>query len=426
MSDQPLHPGEIVDGIFEIIRQLGSGAMGDVYEAYDQRLGRRIALKISRDGAGEFLIDEARTLAALRHPAIIHVFHRGTHRAREYFSMELIEGRSLADHLMHPDPLPIETCLDLLDAITDAVDYLHLNQLVHRDLKPANVMIGPEDRVILLDFGIAMQERAAGATDEIVGSMHYLAPEALRGEMEVGDAHLVDLYALGVLAYEILTRQVPFDDSTPEALALQHLERVAPRPSSLRDDIPPRLDHLIAALLSKQAADRPASMSVVRGQLRAIRRWTEEHQTAEPPAAVLIVDDDPDVRALLRACVAQASPTTMIDVAGSVDAALARLRTRAYDVILLDLQLGDGSGVDLVMEKQALDLSRDARMVVISSHDEPANRELLAGLGAHAFISKHAGLLDLEDAVADQLFRERRRSGETTPPRRRRRTSRGG
>ena len=267
--------GELLDGGYEIRSVLGSGGMGQVFEARDVGLNRIVAVKAGWSHIGvEALRREAQVLAAFRHPGLPLVHALGRHRGHEFMVMERLTGKTLSDVLAarRGQPLPIGECLELLDGICEALAPLHQSGLAHADLKPANVMIAPGGRVVLLDFGIARIEQLRVGGKRISGSPHYMAPEAIRGNVPVGAAHLVDLYALGVIAFVLATGAPPFDHTSPVELMLQHLHETTPRLSSRRADVPPALDELVAQLLAKDAGDRPADLDVTRGELRRIRQ----------------------------------------------------------------------------------------------------------------------------------------------------------
>ncbi len=402
-----LAPGELLEGVFEIKRRLGRGGMGEVYEAFDQRLARRVAIKVAWVRLGGGMQLEAQTLASLNHPGILRVHHMGTHRGLDYLVMELLPGESLEARLA-AGAVPIDECVRLLEAVCGALMHLHEHGIVHRDLKPGNIMLAPGDRVVLVDFGISGHGRLTGDQAVASGSPHYMAPESFGGEVRPGDAHLVDLYALGVVAFQLVTGRLPFEDGTPLDLARQHLEVIPPRASAFRERVPPRFDHMIAALMAKQPDDRPSSIQVVQAQIRALRRVLEDPPTAPPPRSVLIVDDDPAMCALLRACTEQAVPGVEIEIAGTGTKAIELASARSFDFIFLDLELPDVNGLEVCMHLHATSTITSAAVIVVSAHDDAQTRASMRRLGVSKFVSKRLGTLELEDTISDLLMRSRR------------------
>jgi serine/threonine-protein kinase len=266
-------PGQLIDGKYEIRSVLGSGGMGQVYEARDRGLNRLVALKAAwRSMSPEPLRREAQVLAAFRHPGLVTVHELGSDDGVEFLVMERLSGNTLADHLASAAPLPVDRCIDLLLGICAALAPLHQSGLAHGDLKPANIMLVPLDRVVLLDFGIARIEQLRSGSQRISGSPHYMAPEIIRGEVKTGQAHLVDLYAVGVIAYAMLVGAAPFDHPNPLELMMCHLHNAIPRVAESRRDIPAAVDQLVADLLAKDPADRPADVEALRAELLRFRK----------------------------------------------------------------------------------------------------------------------------------------------------------
>ena len=266
--------GELVDGKYEIRGVLGAGGMGQVFEARDVGLNRVVALKVAWSHIGaEPLRREAQVLAAFRHPGLPTVHALGQHDGHEFLVMERLSGQTLAERMAarRGAPLPVAECVEVLDGIAGALAPLHASGLAHADSKPANIMVVPGGRVVLLDFGIARIEQLRVGGKRISGSPHYMAPEAIRGAVRVGEAHLVDLYALGIIAFVLATGTPPFDHPSPVELMLQHLHEPTPRLAARRAEVPAALDGLVAQLLAKDAGDRPADLDTARSELRRIR-----------------------------------------------------------------------------------------------------------------------------------------------------------
>jgi eukaryotic-like serine/threonine-protein kinase len=267
--------GQILDGGYEIRGVLGSGGMGQVFEARDLGLNRLVAIKVAWSHIGaEPLRREAQVLAAFRHPGLAMVHALGRHQGSEFMVMERLTGSTLAELLAarRGQSLPVVECLELLESICDSLAPLHASGLAHADLKPANIMVAPGGRIVLLDFGIARIEQLRVGSKRISGSPHYMAPEAIRGAVPVGASHLVDLYALGIIAFVLATGAPPFDHPSPIELMLQHLHETTPRLAARRPDVPAPLDELVGQLLAKDASERPADIDVTRSELRRIRQ----------------------------------------------------------------------------------------------------------------------------------------------------------
>ncbi len=242
-------------GPYRILRELGQGGMGTVVLAEDTRLGRHVALKTvsgaqaGTSGGRAQLLDEARAAAALTHPAIAAVHDVIEHDGNIAIVFELVEGETLAARLAK-GPLPEEQAVAIAVQIADALAVAHGARVLHRDLKPSNIMLAPGGVVKILDFGIARfrpvghQAPADSHGDEgFMGTPGYVAPEQWTGKAVDERA---DLYALGVVLFEMLTGKRPFPEREPFTLALAAIDRIARRVSSLRPGVTPALDKLVA------------------------------------------------------------------------------------------------------------------------------------------------------------------------------------
>lgn len=276
LSDAPVLPlGTILGDSYELRSVLGGGGMAQVYSAYDSNLHRHVAVKVGRPGTPAVLHTEGSALAAIRHPAVVTVFHMGVHQGLEYLVMELIGGRSLRQWLdaqgTPPPGLPIDAAAPLLASIAEALEVVHAAGLSHRDLKPDNVMLAPGGRIVLTDFGLTKPEFDRQLEDGFSGSPDYMAPEVITGTVHRGGGHLVDLYALGIVAHEVLSGAPPFSRDHWARTLKAHVSEAPPDLRTLRPDVPDRLAELVLSLLEKEPERRPESAESVVWSLRALR-----------------------------------------------------------------------------------------------------------------------------------------------------------
>lgn len=244
---------------FQVVRVLGRGGMATVYYGWDVKLERPVAIKVIdaryRDNPAyaRRFINEAQAVAALRHENILQIHYADKEDGLYYFVMEYVRGPDLGQLLENytfagerMDPRDV---LRIARAIAAALDYAHARGVIHRDVKPANVLVVAEDgRVFLTDFGLAMNVEL-GTRGDVFGSPHYIAPEQARSSAEAVPES--DLYALGVMLYEMLAGVVPFDDPSPTTLALKHLNEEAPPPSRANPRLGAEVDRLFAKALAK-------------------------------------------------------------------------------------------------------------------------------------------------------------------------------
>src|SRR5262245_24729537 len=293
----PLSPGTRL-GTYEILGSLGAGGMGEVYRARDQRLGREVAVKVlpeavasSPDWLARFE-REARTVAGLNHPNIITLFSVEDEAGIRFLTMELIEGQTLKD-LITPGGLPLARILELAIPMADALAVAHDRGVVHRDLKPGNVMVTRENRIKILDFGLAKaaidpSSTSGGPFDmtveltmtdarEIVGTIPYMAPEQLRGDPVDPRS---DLFALGIILYELATGKRPFTGDTPSDVSASIL-RDTPEPlGRIRPDLPGDFERVVGACLEKIPRNRIRDAKDVCSELQALHHAVE-HGVAE-------------------------------------------------------------------------------------------------------------------------------------------------
>jgi beta-lactam-binding protein with PASTA domain len=285
-----IDPGTVIDGRYEVRSRIGTGGMGDVYLANDQLLGRQVAVKVlhHRFAEDQEFVErfrrEASAAASLSHPNVVAIFDRGEWDGTYYIAMEYLPGRSLKAVVRENGPLDPAAAIDVVIQILQAARFAHRRGVIHRDLKPHNVILDEEGRAKVTDFGIAR----AGASDmtltgSIMGTAQYLSPEQAQGHAVSASS---DIYAVGIVLYELLTGSVPFDGETAVTIALKQVSAVPPPPSTLvraaahgpgapaaapLRAIPPELDAVVLRALAKDPAERFASAEEFIAALEHVR-----------------------------------------------------------------------------------------------------------------------------------------------------------
>ena len=272
--------GVLLDGRYRVGAVLARGGMSTVYQGVDVRLDRPVAIKVMAPGlAGDpaFLQRferEARAAARLHHPGVVDVFDQGIDRSpagdHVFLVMELVSGGTLRDLLAERGALPVPLALSVVEPVLSALAVAHRAGLVHRDVKPENVLIGPGGAVKVADFGLvrAVAEASTTTGDVILGTVAYLSPE----QVATGAADSrSDVYATGVLLYELLTGRPPYTGDTALSVAYRHVNDDVPPPSSVLPDLPPRLDELVVGATRRDPARRPEDASAFLLELRRVR-----------------------------------------------------------------------------------------------------------------------------------------------------------
>ena len=273
--------GELIDGRYQLLRQVANGGMAAIYEAIDTRLDRKVAVKIMHshlaqdDAYVSRFIREAKAAAALSHPNIVAVQDQGWNQngvPAVFLVMELIEGHTLREYLNERGRFEIKDAINYLTPILSALSAAHALGIVHRDIKPENIMISNEGRVKVADFGLARGELIGSTmtaeSSVILGSVSYLSPEQV--QRGIADSRS-DVYAAGIVAYEMLIGDKPFTADSPIQIAYMHVNEEVPRLRSKRKDIPQELDELIARATAKNPDDRPRTASEFLDELAQIQ-----------------------------------------------------------------------------------------------------------------------------------------------------------
>ncbi|PRO65275.1 Stk1 family PASTA domain-containing Ser/Thr kinase [Alkalicoccus urumqiensis] len=267
--------GKRINERYKIIRPVGGGGMADVFLAEDLILNRHVAVKVLKEQFShddEFIRRfhrEAESAASLSHPNIVSLFDVGEENNVYYIVMQYVNGPTLKEYIKENGPLSSEESIRILKQIADALSHAHQNHLIHRDVKPQNILIGEDNNVLVTDFGIAraISDATITHTNSVLGSVHYLSPEQAKGGRITYQS---DLYALGILLYEMLTGQVPFQGDTAVSVALKHLQDPMPDIRTHVPDLPQSVVDLISKLTAKSPDDRYASAESLSWDLETV------------------------------------------------------------------------------------------------------------------------------------------------------------
>ncbi|MGN0317626.1 MAG: Stk1 family PASTA domain-containing Ser/Thr kinase [Lachnospira sp.] len=267
-----LRSGMFIADRYEIIEQIGTGGMADVYKAKCHKLNRYVAIKVLKSEFSEdknFVFNfraEAQSAAGLTHANIVNVYDVGDENGIYYIVMELVEGITLKKYIEKRGKIPYKEAVSIAIQIANGMDAAHKHHIIHRDIKPQNIIISKEGKVKVTDFGIAKAASTGTITSSsAMGSVHYISPEQARGGYSDEKS---DIYSLGVTIFEMLTGVVPFDGDTAVSVAVRHIQDQIPAPSELVNDIPISIDKIVLKCTQKRREQRYQSAAELIADLK--------------------------------------------------------------------------------------------------------------------------------------------------------------
>lgn len=290
-----IEPGFILNERYKLIKTLGEGGMANVYLAHDLILDRDVAVKVLRldlqndpDAARRFQ-REAMATSELVHPNIVSIYDVGESHGQQYLVMEYVEGTDLKKYIVEHFPIPYQRVIDIMSQILAAVQVAHDHNIIHRDLKPQNVLIDTEGNAKITDFGIAvaLADNSMTQTNSMLGSVHYLSPEQARGGMPTRQS---DIYALGIILFEMLTGTVPFEGESAVSIALKHFQADMPSVRSFDPRIPQAMENVVLKATAKNPLNRYTSADAMASDLKTSLSPARAHEAKY----VVPTDDDLD------------------------------------------------------------------------------------------------------------------------------------
>jgi serine/threonine protein kinase/beta-lactam-binding protein with PASTA domain len=359
--------GRLIDGRYQVRSRIARGGMATVYLATDLRLERRVAIKVMHDHLAEDsafkerFIQEARSAARLAHPNVVNVFDQGQDSDTAYLVMEYLPGINLRDLLKEHGKLTTEQTLDVMEAVLSGLSAAHKAGIVHRDLKPENVMLADDGRIKIGDFGLARAVSANTATGAaLLGTIAYLSPELVtRG---VADARS-DIYAVGIMMYEMLTGEQPYKGEQPMQIAYQHANDSVPTPSSKNSRVPAELDELVLWATAREPDERPRDARVMLDQLLATQTLLATAlpggigtagvqrtmvlptaMSADNSATTVLAPPSDDATVILRPTAQSSTGPVVAEGADELGARSKKRRTRGWWIFVLVVLLAAGAG----------------------------------------------------------------------------------
>ena len=273
----PLKIGSLVENRYRVTARIGHGGMAEVYEGNDIIGKKTVAIKLIRKDVMENPVNlirfknEATIAASLNHPNIVKVYNHGTIEGRPYIANEYVKGQTMKDMLDFRSAIPIAEAVSYMIQLTSALYYAHQHNIIHRDIKPQNIYVMPDGTIKLGDFGIAQTDASSQLTSkdsEIVGSVHYLAPEITSGKPATGQS---DIYSAGVTFFELITGHVPYIKNSAIDIAVAHVKEKFPSPKKYLPNCPKEIERIIFKCVKKNPAERYKTAKELHDDLVALK-----------------------------------------------------------------------------------------------------------------------------------------------------------
>ncbi len=400
--------GDVIDQKYRVVSILGEGGMGIVYRGRDERLEREVALKVirpswsSHGGVQGIFVSEARAMARVSHPNVVEIYDFGWTGQSPYFVMQFIEGVDLEGWLVRKDGLlAIDEALGLFDLICKGVAAIHESGTAHRDLKPSNVIIGKGFQVAVADLGLAQVLSAATGQGMRVGSPGFMAPEMIRGDAVPPQLlPRVDIYALGALAYELLTKTPAFDGETVDDLLDAQSSGAFRAVCEVRPELAAAFDTVISRAMSLDPTARHASVDELRRDLHAAR-----HDLLAKPKGqrVVVIDDDPaDLQLTVRTLRAR-MPEVSVEAYADPHEALQAISQDPPALIVTDLRMPQMDGAHLVEAIRNAAMFNHIPIVVVSADGSSREWTSLRAKGADGFLLKPVDPVPLQALIQSLL-----------------------
>jgi serine/threonine-protein kinase len=397
--------GDVVGGVYRILGELGRGAMGVVFLAFDLHLHRKVAIKFVSsatfvDDMRARFVQEARAMALVNHPNVLAIHSFGEHGTIPYFVMELVEGQTVDAWLTEQNNEPdLDEALAILFDVCEGVTAIHTAGTLHCDLKPSNVLLDSRMRVRVADLGLAAPYLNGGVTKVIAGTPEYMAPELTFDGNQLASPS-TDVYSLGCMAYELLTGTPPFDGETGVAIMVSHATRKPEPPSKRRPGLPSAFDDVILKALHKDPKQRTSSADLLRRSLKEARASSVE------PARILVAEDDPDFRDLLALKLGLEFPDADIVCVDNGRSLLDAFEEKPASVVMIDLQMPVLDGVAVTALLRSRREAENVPIIVMTASGGPQEWKLLSSLGADRFLVKPVNLDDVVTTLRNAV-RER-------------------
>lgn len=294
-----MNPGYEIGHRYRIIRSLGEGGMANVYLAHDMVLDRDVSVKLLRldlrddPSTKRRFHREAMAATQLNDPHIVGIYDVGEDHGLQYMVMQYVKGTDLKAYIKKHYPIPLPQVIDIMEQVLSAVATAHAHGIIHRDLKPQNILIDENKNVKITDFGIAVavSQDSLTQTNTLMGSVHYLSPEQARGSIATKQS---DIYSLGIILFELLTRKVPFEGETAVSIALKHFREEIPSVREQNKEIPQALENAIIKATAKEPAERYSSVNEMAADLKTVL----DPQRANEPRLKIQQDDNGETKVL--------------------------------------------------------------------------------------------------------------------------------